>query len=220
MLKLNEDSDTQTVESIPNAWQPPSIQSDNGGPSNEQRLIEQQRQFDASLQQAKQAAYQEGMEQAKKALLEQRGTFDALIQCLTQQRDSVSEEAQTHISLLYDCVGLSVNIARKVIQRELSIEPADLVELLKPCLIEHNISEQRLHVHLHLSDLHRLQTHPLWGELNTDCQFSTHPELSEGGMLIETDKQFIDMSIDHRLQTIVDQLYQNTGIEEGRASDE
>ncbi|MCK5880534.1 MAG: hypothetical protein KAG18_01590, partial [Sinobacterium sp.] len=130
-----------------------------------------------------------------------------------EQRDSVSKEAQTHISLLYDCVGLSVNVARKVIQRELSIQSADLVELLKPCLIENNTKEQRLHVHLHLNDLQRLQTHPLWGELNTACQFSTHPELREGGMLIETDKQFIDMSIEHRLQTIVDQLYQNIGIE-------
>ncbi len=209
MLKLNKETATHVVARPPNTWSLPHIIPEGHDLNHEQQLEAQQCQFDLSLEEAKQAAYKEGMADAQQELTQQQDTVNALIHCLTEQREHVMNQAKTHNALLNDCVSLAVNISRKVVYRELNLQPADLAELLTPLITEHHASEQRLHVRLHAVDLQRLHIHPLWDDLSVACQFSTDPTLSEGGMLIETDSQFINMSVEHRLQTIIDQLYQN-----------
>ena len=143
--------------------------------------------------------------------------FESLLNQL--QRQLESNQDSTQIGLLYDCVTFSVGLARQILQRELSIDPVGFVQLLEPYLIENDGSNKPLHVHLHLSDLQSLQLHSAWPQLQQHCQFSTHPELSVGDLMIETETQFIDARINVRMQKLLDELYQSVSIDSENQTD-
>ncbi len=207
-----------------------SIMASHSRKQDEINAIEdsqQQAQIEQALSERMEALKVEAMANAQQEIMVKQGrqleAFNELLEVLSNKNDQDSatvDGRSTNIAFLYDCVHLSVQLCKQLLARELSIKPCDLVNLLEPYLSESDTANKPLHVHLHLSDLQALQLHSAWSQLQQKCQFSTHPELQEGDLMVETQTQFIDARLDLRLQKLVDELYQSVSIESPSGSRE
>jgi flagellar assembly protein FliH len=184
-------------------WRPfhiPGSQPERPEPSpDSEQLVARIRELEAAVEIRTQEAYRRGCREAEQqtaARLEpviQR--YAAAVQEVAATRPRARREAEE------DIVMLGVAIARKLLQREISVDPDSLLGLVKAAL-------QRIEVR----EIHRVRVHPddaralaevLNGpESHRKIEISPDPSLERGAVIMETSRGNLDASVETQLKEI------------------
>lgn len=163
------------------------------------RLAELEREIPRREQQAFEAGYRkgaaEGHQQAAAQLRPVLEGFAAGVQELRQLRGRMRREAER------DVVRLSVAIARRILHRELTVDPAALLGIVKAALERLEAQEvDRLRVHP--SDAELLRQHLAEAGLAERIQLVADARLGRGAAVLETSHGALDASLETQLEEI------------------
>jgi flagellar assembly protein FliH len=182
----------------PSVPQPPAQAADGDAALWKRRLEEYERQAAAKAQEQRQAGYREGLAEG-----ERRGAASvepavrqlaAAIEQLATLRGRLRQAAEA------DVVKLALAIARRILRRELSLDPGALEALVRHSLEKLNLRDlARVRVHPdHLAMLRNLMAERRVASLAVEPDASLAP----GSVIFETPLGTLDASIESQLAEI------------------
>jgi flagellar assembly protein FliH len=163
------------------------------------RIVELERSLQCDVRQAREAGYKEGekagREQAAQELQPMAGRMARSAAEMTTLRSRVRREAEA------DLVSLAIAIARRIIRRELSVDPEAIQGIVKAAIEK-----------LQNRDISRVRVHPLHVSLvkkqlelagaGTGVELQPDGSLQPGDLVVETRRGDLDASIDTQLREI------------------
>lgn len=155
---------------------------------------------------AEELAYERGVTEGRRevrgaAEAERRAAVQVLATAADAVRASKSRWLDTAEANLY---ALATAVAHQVIDREVSVEPALVLELVRRALDEID-TESPVTVRVHPHDLPLVQGHlgVAGGEgEQIEIAFAADASLSRGGCVVETPRRLVDGRIETALQTL------------------
>lgn len=173
--------------------------ADRGGAILERVLAEREAQWRAEAEAARREAYQQGFEDGKRQAAAQ---WDAAQQRLARSLEEIAGcKPRLRLEAEREVVELALAIARRILRRELHIDPEAVLGLVKAAMekaSQREITEVRVHpAHAELvrAHLERIGA-PAALEVRPD------PSLEPGAVLVETARGLIDASIETQLEEI------------------
>lgn len=183
-------------EEVPRA---PAPQADPAGQVLERMLAEREAQWRAEAEAARREAYQQGLEEGRRQAAAQ---WDAALQRLARSLEEIAGcKPRLRLEAEREVVELSLAIARRILRRELHVDPEAVLGLVKAAMekaSQREITEVRIHpAHAELvrARLERIGA-PEALEVRPD------PSLEPGAVLVETAHGLIDASIETQLEEI------------------
>jgi flagellar assembly protein FliH len=170
---------------------------DPGDPKS--RLQQLERDIDRHLQEARQAGYQEGAAAGKAASaaavksLEER--VAKTIAELAEIRPRLRRQAEA------DLLKLALAIARRILHRELAVDPAAMRGLIQAAL-ERLQSQEIYRVRLHPAQEPLVRSLLESSPLARQVEFQPDPALDRGAAVFETVRGNLDASVDTQLREI------------------
>jgi len=162
------------------------------------RLLEVERQCEKRIQDARQRAFQEGEAAGRnQAAAEVKPVLDKLARSaedLAQTKPRLFREAEEEM------VQLSLAVARRVLYRELSIDPQAMRGLVRACL-DQLASEEIFRIRVH-PDLEPGIRQGLAAGARINVRTEADPSLDRGAILFETSRGNLDGSIESQLAEI------------------
>lgn len=153
----------------------------------------------ASLQEARQAGFREGEAAGRSAAQnESRPVLERLahtIDELAALRPRLREQAEL------DLVRLAVAIARRVVRRELTVDPQTITGLVKAAL-EHLSAEERIRVRVHPADEAAVRSSLAASGRAPSMEVSGDAALERGSAIFETERGDLDASAETQLAEI------------------
>ena len=162
-----------------------------------------QQQADSRAQEAHQKGVQLGLQQGETNIRQQLGTqHEASLQRLARTIEEISGMRQRcRYAAEQDVVKLALAIARRVLHREMAIDPSAILGLVKAALGSLDVRE-----------LHRVRIHPAQAVtvrkqlegmgLPQRCEIVADPSLELGGAILETSHGSLDASTATQLDEI------------------
>jgi flagellar assembly protein FliH len=155
-------------------------------------------------QDAETRGYEAGLAKARTemqeqlALLEARvQTLDSLLQLLArplQNLDAQIESELTHLALA---------VGRQLVRRELRIDPAQVIAIIRESLAQLPVAARDVRVHLHPEDAATVRE-KLAAPVNERAwTIVEDPTLSRGGCLVRSEMSQIDARLESRVQAVI-----------------
>lgn len=174
-------------------------QAELAGQLVERMLAEREARWRAETEAARREAYQQGLEEGRRQAAAQ---WDAAIQRLARSLEELAGyKPRLRLEAEREVVGLALAIARRILRRELHVDPEAILGLVKAAMekaSQREITEIRVHpAHASLlrAHLERIGA-PEALEVRPD------PSLEPGAVLLETARGQIDASIETQLEEI------------------
>ena len=159
----------------------------------------QQKEFDRG--------YQDGMQAAAKKIAEQEQVLrnkmkylDELVMSLHEPFEELDQEVEKEL------VTLAIAIAKQIIRREINIDPAQIMAVIRQALECLPVSSRNITIALHPEDSALVQELSTGSEENKQWQLVEDPTLMRGGCRLTTATSRIDASIESRLAAIFSQI--------------
>jgi flagellar assembly protein FliH len=155
------------------------------------------------IQSRSQAAHQKGLQQGEANVRQQLGAqHDATLQRMARTIEEISGLRQRcRYAAENDVVKLSLAIARRIVHRELTMDPSTILGLVKAALGSMNMRE-----------LHRIRIHPSQAEslrrqleamgLPQRCEVVADAALERGGAILEGAHGNLDASVETQFEEI------------------
>lgn len=164
----------------------------------ELRLEEIQREAAAREQQAFEAGYRKGADEGfQQASSQLKPVLEGLAQTLRewqQARRRLRREAER------DLVELAIAIARRIVHRELNVDPQALLGIVKAAL-ERLEGREVDRIRVHPADAALVGSHLEQAGLE-QVRLIADPQLSRGSLLLETAQGTLDASVETQLEEI------------------
>jgi len=158
-------------------------------------------------EEAFQSGYEAGQEAAVKEMEEKVDSiskaFKKGLQDIASIKDSILSQAED------DIVQLTVAIAEKLVCKELEQHPDTIVAIVKE-VIKSVRNEEKITIKVHPDDYTILEQYmgelmeQTGGIVETPLKLDEDPTLTSGGCIVETDTNLIDMSIESRMESILE----------------
>ncbi|MGC8520467.1 MAG: flagellar assembly protein FliH [Steroidobacteraceae bacterium] len=182
-------------------WQLPEVSGPVIG------LAESRRRQDTELQQVLQQAeargYQAGLERAqgevraRLAALEERAQrLDAVFRVLARPLDQLDAEVEAQL------VQLALAIGKQLVRRELRIEPAQIIAIVRDSIGQLPLAAREVRVHLHPLDAAAVREHLSAGNGERVWTLVEDPTLARGGCLVQSDSSRIDARLESRIAAV------------------
>lgn len=156
------------------------------------------------FQKGKNEGYQEGLQQAQKEFTLMAKQCEDLLSALSSPLDDFDDMAE------YQLVKLSSAIAKKIIQRELYVEPERIVEIVKEAVKLLPSYCQHIDVFLHPDDAKILrQVFHLENSNHKKWQIFEDPAQVRGNCRLIADNSLIDFDIDKQVCRVTDKLLED-----------
>ena len=161
------------------------------------------------LEEIRKAAYQEGLSQGleegrKEAQNEQQSIANQLNTILNQCQQLASNFDE---KVCEDLVTMTISIAKQVIRRELSIDPEQIMAVIREAINCLPSSTEKLILKLHPEDAVLVrEIYQLDGELERTWKIFEDPGMQRGGCIINSESSVVNADLDNRIATIVSQL--------------
>ncbi len=156
--------------------------------------------LERELDQRVKAALQQGAQQGEAAVRQQLGAqTEAALKRLARVVEEISGMRQRcRFEAEQDVVKLSLAIARRIINRELTIDSSAILGLIKAALEKLNVREvHRLRVHPEHAELVKKQLEQIG--LPQRCEVLGDPALERGAAILETTHGSLDASVETQL---------------------
>ncbi len=124
---------------------------------------------------------------------------------LGRYQKKVAEESERQI------VRLSLEIAKKIVHREVQVDGSILVTMVKFAL-EYVADARKVRIHVHPEDLSLIRTTPEWDPLERGglpMEWIGDPSMERGGFLVESDMGMIDGRLSRQFQEIERNFFSN-----------
>ncbi len=165
------------------------------------------------LEEIRKAAYQEGLAKGledgrKEARNEQQRITDNLNTILNQCQQLASNFDE---KVCEDLVTMTISIAKQVIRRELSIDPEQIMAVIREAINCLPSSTEKLILKLHPEDailvreIYQLDDQ-LDDQLERTWKIFEDPGMQRGGCIINSESSVINADLDNRIATIVSKL--------------
>ena len=163
------------------------------------RIAELEQQIPLAAQKAHAAGFREGeaaaAERAQREVEAIQARLAQSVEQLVAERRAIRKQQEE------DLVHLSVAIARRVLHRELSVDPEALAGIVRAVLDRLNSREvQRLRVHP--LDAPALEKHLEAWQTPVRLQIERDSSLERGALVFDTERGFVDSSIETQLREI------------------
>ncbi len=150
--------------------------------------------YQQARQEGKTAGYQEGMEQAKHAILTEIQRLQSLTSALEQELKQIDQ------TMAQDLLTLAIDLARKITSHTLKIKPELILPIIEDALRQLPAASQPIRLTLHPDDAARIRghlenhpTHPKW-HIYEDTQ------IKPGGCRVESGGCEVDATLATRWQ--------------------
>lgn len=190
-------------------WELPNV----GPKLGEGRKIPTRALTAAQIELMQTQAYEEAAGDGRKAGYEagyQEGTAAARAETETQiqQLNAVLSHLADPIAACDDAVeeallALVMAVARQLVRRELSIEPREIVAVVREAIAVLPGRDQEARVYLHPEDAELLRVAAAASGGETSWRLVDDPTLTRGGCRVEAGASLVDASVENRLSTVV-----------------
>lgn len=171
------------------------------------------------LEAIRQAAYEEGLEEGKRDGYKQgydqgyksgESDLKAALNKLAQISRALFEPVEQQDQALEDAIlQLVQNITTRIVHRELKLDSSCILTVVKEAIQSLVPGTERVRIHLNPADADFVvQSLKESGDLGDNWQFLSHPTISPGGCIVDTDNAVIDMRAEKRLATVIRQVYE------------
>jgi flagellar assembly protein FliH len=154
---------------------------------------------EAREQQARQQGFQEGEAAAAQKAAQQ---YQQAIQRAAQSvQDSLASRLRMRQQLEQDLVHLAIEVARRILHRELTVDPQALLGIVKAAV--QKIEARELHrVRVASADTRLVETCLSGLNLPARVEVAGDPGLERGSVILETTRGALDSSVETQLQEI------------------
>ena len=153
-----------------------------------------------------QAGYQRGLDQAEQEIDQQLARLQSLIEQLQGPLAALDHEVENALLSLVDLV------CRAILRREIKIDRSYLSEVLQEAVAALPVGHQRLRIFLNPEDLNLVEA--ACENLLEEYRLVGDPEVTLGGVKIETLQSLVDSTLENRYKKIIEKLlggvYQST----------
>jgi flagellar assembly protein FliH len=185
------------LESAPGEFRPPAVTA--RGHSLEARLTEMEEAMEERVREAREAGFREG-EAAGKARAEEQ--VQIAIERLAKSITGIDEyRSRLHRQTEVDAVRLSVAIARRVLRRELMVDPS-AIEGLVSAALQRLQSQESCRVRMHPDHLPALRAAIERQGMSAKVEVIGDPAQEPGAALFEMARGNLDASMDSQLREI------------------
>ena len=189
--------DSATIE----RWQLPEVTGPVIGLAESRRR--QDNELRHALQQAEARGYQAGFERAqgenraRLAALEERiRRIDAVMGVLARPLEQLDAEVEAEL------VQLALAVGKQLARRELRIEPAQIIAIVRESLAQLPLTARELRVHMHPEDAATVREHLSAGAGERLWTLVEDPTLSRGGCLVQAESSRVDARLESRIAAI------------------
>ena len=189
--------DSATIE----RWQLPEVTGPVIGLAESRRR--QDNELRHALQQAEARGYQAGLERAqgenraRLAALEERiRRIDAVMGVLARPLEQLDADVEGEL------VQLALAVGKQLARRELRIEPAQIIAIVRESLAQLPLTARELRVHMHPEDAATVREHLSAGAGERLWTLVEDPTLSRGGCLVQAESSRVDARLESRIAAI------------------
>lgn len=187
------------------AWRMPDIEGATLGSRHRRDFFgDTPEEADAALERLQQQAWEEGIAAARdqitalqSQLQQQQRAFESAIAALTQPLQAVDEQVRTQLS------ELAIAIARHLVRRELRIDPAQVIAIVRETVALLPAAAPDVRVVLHPEDAALLREKLSVPQGEGAWTLLEDPTLSRGGCRVTAGAAQIDARIESRLAAVV-----------------
>jgi flagellar assembly protein FliH len=162
-------------------------------------VVELERALESEVRQAREAAYQQGMTAGREAAAAE--LQPAMERLLRSCSDIVGLRARIRKETESDLVTLTVAIARRVLRRELSVDPEAIHGVVKAALSKMQVKDITV-IRTHPEHAAAIRAYFEKGGIAPGVEITPDATLSAGGVVLETNRGHLDASVDTQLKEI------------------
>jgi flagellar assembly protein FliH len=179
----------------------PIIGRTRDGKHSEPDTVEVLRQ---ALQEAEARGYQEGQAKAQAeaqmgldALTQRVNQLDSILQLLAQPLAQLDADVEKEL------LQLALTVGKQLARRELRVDPAQVIGIVRESLAQLPASAREVRVHLHPDDAATVRERLAKPTNERAWTIVEDPTLSRGGCIVRTDTSQIDVRLESRISAII-----------------
>lgn len=153
----------------------------------------QQSAYDEAFAQGREAGRQAGLDE----LAELTASLNGLIAALAEPFRELDDEVERAL------VDLAIRVARQIIRREISVDPGQIIGVLREAVELLPVTSRNIEVHLHPEDAAVVRAAFGAARAELAWQLVEDPVLTRGGLLVTTETSHIDARVEKRLSAIL-----------------
>ncbi|HVY23218.1 MAG TPA: flagellar assembly protein FliH [Steroidobacteraceae bacterium] len=191
----------QTVDenTDPASWNPPSVSGPRANRRNKPTLAEledvERAAWDEAYAKGLEAGRKAGEQEARKRM-EQVTSIEAILNALAKPLQQLDREVETQL------VSLVFAIAKQVVRRELRIDPAQVIAVVRDTVGLLPLAQRNVRVHLHPEDARLIRERLAEPQSERAWSIIEDPVMSRGGCRVTTDTSQIDARLETRLAAV------------------
>lgn len=190
-------------------WQPPHVNRRGETPVEEARglltaaqLDEIQKAaraegFEQGRQEGHEYGHREGLEEGRREVVARIERLDRIIEVLDKPFEQLDQQVENEV------VTLVISMVRQLIRREVKLDPAQIVGVVREALGVLPVSARNIRVVLHPEDASLVREAYTLGDHDQQWQIIEDPVIQRGGCRIHTDTSQIDATLDSRLNSLI-----------------
>ncbi|HET9107206.1 MAG TPA: FliH/SctL family protein [Steroidobacteraceae bacterium] len=185
-------------------WRLPEVEGPIIGRSREERRAAAAGESARlALQAAEARGYEAGMARARAetgarlAALEERARhLDAVLQLIARPLEQLDAEIESELAQL------ALGVGKQLARRELRIEPAQVIAILRECLALLPAAARDVRVHVHPEDAATIREHLTTPANERAWTIVEDPTLSRGGCVVHNQSSRIDARLEARIAAV------------------
>ncbi|PUE00358.1 MAG: flagellar assembly protein FliH [Candidatus Sedimenticola endophacoides] len=173
-----------------------------GGPLTAEQLSTLQKQaYDEGFEEGKQAGFEFGHNEALVQAAEQAGTrlqlLDRVLQTLQEPLRELDEQVEAEL------VELSAAMVRQLVRREIQLDPAQIIGVVRDALGVLPVSARGIRLVLHPEDAALIRQVYAVEQKELSWEIIEDPVLGRGGCRVITDTSQVDATLESRLAALI-----------------
>lgn len=190
-------------------WRPPHVQRQGESPVEESRGLLTAAQLDQIQKAARDEGFEqgrregleyghrEGLEEGRAAIRARVERLDRLLGALDRPFEQLDQQVEDEV------VTLVISMVRQLLRREVRLDPAQIVGVVREGLGVLPVSARNIRVVLHPEDAELVREAYTLGEHDQQWQIVEDPVIQRGGCRIHTDTSQVDATLDSRLNSLI-----------------
>ncbi|MCQ8106090.1 flagellar assembly protein FliH [Methylomonas sp. SURF-2] len=153
--------------------------------------------FEQGQQQGFEAGQKKGYEESQHLLQKQVAELNLLLESLTEPFKTLDEEVESEL------VKLVIAIASQIIRREIRLDPAQIVGVIREAIGVLPLATQNVTLNLHPEDADLVRSILKLDENPPPWRLQDNPLITRGGCTLETDVSRVDATLENRLAAVI-----------------